>query len=403
MQLGLADLGHRVEAVDDRHGALVEVVEGLLFVGGGLLVGLRGDELRGVRATLHGHLGEARQLVQVDHVTDDVDVVLVAHGEVLVDGHAATAVGLDAVHLVGDELAQRGRGNAGGPDLGKALDGGLVAVLGLVGHRVLVDVGDHRVEADGHAGLLQGALGLAAEALAKRRQDLRRSVQQVDLGGLGAELGVLLGQRAVGQLGDLAGQLHAGRAGSDDDEGQKALALGRVIGHLCLLEGGQDGGADLQGVIQRLHARGELGEVVVAEVGLVGASGDDEGVVGDDALGARKIRGDGLAVDVDVSNFAVDEVGVVLAIQQLADGGCDVRGGDQAGGDLVEHRLEQVVILLVDDRDIDIRVLQLLNGRQAAEASADHNDVVAITSGTVSRVSHDANASLTTFRTHTHF
>ena len=87
-------------------------------------------------------------------------------------------------------------------------------------------------------------------------------------------------QRAVRELGDLAGHLDAGRAGADDDEGQQVVdvlaAGGAELGHL---EGAEDPAAQLEGVVDALHAGRELGEVVVAEVGLAGAGGDDQRVV----------------------------------------------------------------------------------------------------------------------------
>ena len=86
------------------------------------------------------------------------------------------------------------------------------------------------------------------------------------------------GQGALGEFGDLAGQLDAGRPGADHDEGQPAFALGVVGGDLGLLERAEDAAAQLERVIDGLHAGREGGEVVVAEVGLLRAGGDDEAV-----------------------------------------------------------------------------------------------------------------------------
>src|SRR3546814_1220723 len=69
----------------------------------------------------------------------------------------------------------------------------------------------------------------------------------------------------------------AGRTGADDDEGQLAPDLVLGLRELGELEGAEDAAAQLEGVVDRLHARGVLGEVVVAEVRLAGAGGHDEG------------------------------------------------------------------------------------------------------------------------------
>ena len=91
-------------------------------------------------------------------------------------------------------------------------------------------------------------------------------------------------QGAVGQLGDLAGHLDPGRAGADDDEGQRPLGLGRRLRQLGQLEGAEDPAAQLERVVDGLHPRCVAGELVVAEPRLPRAGGDEEGVVGRDGL-----------------------------------------------------------------------------------------------------------------------
>ena len=58
-----------------------------------------------------------------------------------------------------------------------------------------------------------------------------------------------------------------------------AATLAVVVGALGQLEGAEDAAAQLQRVVDGLHAGRELGELVVAEVGLAGAGGDDQRVV----------------------------------------------------------------------------------------------------------------------------
>ena len=169
---------------------------------------------------------------------------------------------------------------------------GAVGVLD--GDAVAVDVGDHGVELDLDAHLLQPGLRLEAELLAHRRQHRGRGVEQDDvrLGGIDVPEAALEG--LVGQFLDLAGHLDAGRTGADDDEGQQLLAALGVAGALGLLEGAEDAAAQLQRVVDRLHAGRELGEVVVAEVRLPGARGDDQAVVRREVGVPEQLRVDGL-------------------------------------------------------------------------------------------------------------
>ena len=57
-------------------------------------------------------------------------------------------------------------------------------------------------------------------------------------------------------------------------------------------------------------------------------------------------------------------------------GGRDVALGEDAGGQLIQQRLEQMVVRAVDDRHVDVGAPQRLGGEQAAEPGADDHDAV---------------------------
>ena len=61
-------------------------------------------------------------------------------------------------------------------------------------------------------------------------------------------------QRLAGDLGDLAGQLDAGRAGAHDHEREPGLAARRVRLASAASKAQQDAAADLEGVLERLQA-----------------------------------------------------------------------------------------------------------------------------------------------------
>src|SRR5699024_1996408 len=242
-----------------------------------------------------------------------------------------------------------------------------------------VHVGDQGVQDDLNAKVLKLAASLAAQALAEWRKNLRATVDEDDAGVVGVDLAELLGESAVRHLSQLTSQLHTGRAGTDDHEVQQAAALLRIGGDLGALEGAGDAGTDLQGIVDGLHARRELSEVVVTEVGLCGARSQDQGVVVDDGFLAAQIRGHALAVDVDVADLALDHADVLVVRHQLADGRCDLTLRQDTGRDLVQQWLEQVVVGAVDDSDRDVLALELLCREQTAETAADNDNVVALT------------------------
>ena len=101
-------------------------------------------------------------------------------------------------------------------------------------------------------------------------------------------------ERVVGEFGDLAGHLDARRACADDRERQQLLAPRRIAGPLGLLERAEDASAQLQRVVDRLHAGRELGEMVVAEIRLARACRDDQAVEGGYVGVAEQLRRDGL-------------------------------------------------------------------------------------------------------------
>ena len=99
---------------------------------------------------------------------------------------------------------------------------------------------------------------------------------------LGVDPAEVVAQGAMGELGDLAGHLDPGGARADDDEGERPLALGGAGRELGELEGAEDPAAQLERVVDRLHAGGVLGEAVVPEVGLARSGGHEQAVVGGD-------------------------------------------------------------------------------------------------------------------------
>ena len=128
----------------------------------------------------------------------------------------------------------------------------------------------------------------------------------------------------------------AGRARADDDERHQAVDLGLVGGQLGQLEGAEDATARLEGVVDALHAGSELGEPVVAEVGLPGAGGADQLVL---VRGHPRPSTDEVTVRlVDVGDLAEHHAGVLVPANDLARGGRDLALGEDAGGHLVEQR-----------------------------------------------------------------
>ena len=245
-----------------------------------------------------------------------------------------------------------------------------------------VDVDDLGAEPHLDAHLGEAADRAVAELLAERAEHRGSRVEQDDAGLGGVDAPEVALEGAPRQLGDLTGHLDARRAGADDDEGHQPLDLGRGRRELGELERAEDAPAQLERVVDRLHARGVARELVVAEVGLSRAGRDDEGVVGRDALAPDRGVGDGARLEVDVGDLAEQHRGVLLPAQHLTRRGRDLALGEDAGRDLVEQGLEEVVRRAGDEGDIDVGALQPLRAEEAAEAGTDdHHPVSGLRGG----------------------
>ena len=68
------------------------------------------------------------------------------------------------------------------------------------------------------------------------------------------------------------------------------------------------------------------------------------------------------------------DAGVLLIVEEVAQRMPDLRRLQQGRGDLVQERLERVVVVLVDDHDVHVRLLQRARRTHTREAAAEDQD-----------------------------
>ena len=149
------------------------------------------------------------------------------------------------------------------------------------------------------------------------------------------------------------------------------VGVGLALG---LLEGEQDAAADLERVLEALETGRERLPVLVAEIGVARAGREHEVVVAEAAVFQHEL----VRRDVDRHGLREQHAGVGLAAQDGADRVRDVGGREPGSRDLVEQRLEEMVVAAVDERHVHRRAAERLGGGEAAEAAADDHDVRAI-------------------------
>jgi hypothetical protein len=168
-----------------------------------------------------------------------------------------------------------------------------------------------------------------------------------------------------------AGQFHASGAAADHHEIEPRLSLRGILFTLGAFECDQYATANGEGVFQRLQPRRIAFPLVMSEVGMRGAGGDDQGVIGQFAL--REMHD--AAFKIDVERFVHQHRDVLVLLQDLPQGRSDRRRGKAGRGDLVEQRLEQMMIAAVDQGDANIGIGQFARGGEAAETAAEDDDM----------------------------
>ena len=139
--------------------------------------------------------------------------------------------------------------------------------------------------------------------------------------------------------------------------------------------------AQFEGVVDALHPRGELGELVVPEVGLPSTRGHQQRVVPGDRVPAEQPRGDRACGQVDRGDVAQQHGRVPLPREHLTGARGDLPLGEDPGGHLVEQRLEQVVRRPRDQGHLDVGAFERLGTEQSPEARPD--DHYSVPAGTL--------------------
>ena len=192
-------------------------------------------------------------------------------------------------------------------------------------------------------------------------------LEQNDARAREVELRELLTQGVPVDLGEGSGDLDTRRAAADNHyverPGRHQLGIrGRQFKptqHAC---------PDAERVIEALERQAVLGCTGhAAEVRL--EAGREHEIVEADPVAARE--NELVAVPVDTARYAKAEVEVVSSAEEASDRVCDVLDVQKRVRDLVDQRLEEVVVVYVDQRHVHGRLRECLCGLDAAHTSAD--------------------------------
>ena len=223
-----------------------------------------------------------------------------------------------------------------------------------------------------HAEIAETLLGLLAERGRVGRQDALAALDQDDDRLAGIDAPEITPEHVTLDLGQRAGELDARGPATHDHEVEIRLPRHRVGLHLGELEGEQDAPPHLERILDGLEPGREGRPVVAPEIGVVGPRGDDEPVVGEcGAVGKRDPPG----IHVNRHGVAQPHLGVSLTPEDRADGRGDVTGTECRRCHLVQHRLEEMVVVPIHHGHVHRGVRQPLGGVEAAESAAQDHDM----------------------------
>src|SRR5215216_4996029 len=106
------------------------------------------------------------------------------------------------------------------------------------------------------------------------------------------------------------------------------------------------------------------------EIGVLGSGRDDEIVV----RNASSFCDNLVPRSIDARDLRQDDLRVFLPTKYAANRRGDIRGRQAGGRNLIEQRLEQVIIVAVDDGDVERRLRQLFARRILLRRSRRESD-----------------------------
>src|SRR6266404_4421472 len=299
------------------------------------------------------------------------------YAEVGLDEHATGAVNGNA-----QLSAQRRSGHTRRPQ-----DHGGCNLFVADPNRAGLNAVDHVGGANLYSEALQLVLGFAGKFFGIGWENPGSAFDEQDAGLLRVDVAKLAVHCVTCDLSQSAGEFDAGGAASDDCKLQRRSALaGGLIRMIVLMiilmlvlmrlltlgqfEGQENATSDFERIFDRLETGGQRLPLFVTEVGVGCPGGDDQKVVIEHLL----FRDDFLLFQVEIEDFFKQHLNVGVASQYPADGRRYFAGREAGGRDLVEQRLEGVMIFPVNDCDLNGEAGDAAGGGEASETGAhDHH------------------------------
>jgi hypothetical protein len=159
-----------------------------------------------------------------------------------------------------------------------------------------------------------------------------------------------------------------GRTRADQHESEEATTVFFRPRSFGEFQAKQDLAANGDGLFERLETVCAPRPLVITEVTRFGARCDDEVIVRE----YLPCGLNGAAFGIDADDFIKDDVDIPTASRDSPKRRGDVRGRESTGRDLIQQRLEQVVIVSVNPGDADRLIAQATHSGEPAEPTAEN-------------------------------
>ena len=310
------NIGDGSGATDNGHVALVEIVEGRNRL---LPLQARLDGFCGVASTLNSDLRDAGKRLAVfvegkGEIADDENIGIVGNGEVGKHLDAAAAIGV-GVSAFGNFAAEVVGSNAAGPKNAARGELGVCAVVGVV-NAIGVDIVDHGVFENFDAETGNEFFRFGGKILGVSGEYARSAIKKNDAGFAGIDVAKIIAKCFASNFREGAGKFEASGTGTDDDKRQPGAGLGFGTGAFRTFEGVEKFVANGGGFLNGLEAGSEGAPGVVAVVGSLRASGDDEGIVRINAAVAKDYF---FRIGIEIDGLAEKNFGVFLTAEDRAE------------------------------------------------------------------------------------
>jgi hypothetical protein len=220
------------------------------------------------------------------------------------------------------------------------------------------------------AALRQSLFRVGTDVRLEHREDLGAGLDEQDPRLLVRQVAVVFPEDTVVEFCEGSCCLDAGRTPAHDDDVQ-----GPVVDQLSIpvrtLPRAQHVVLEPNRVGQRVEGEAVFFGAFDAEEVDLRAEPEDEVVV---AVRLELLETHLPAVEVDLRDRVLVQRCVVLLVEEIPERMPNRRLLEEAGGDLVEERLERVVVVLVHDHDVHVALPQLLRGAHAAESASEDED-----------------------------